>query len=77
MLSRNWSEVYAGQKIILEILSSVENIFLAGGTALQCYLLPQKRRESEDLDFFIDHELRSKGAATLSRKMIKKLRELF
>ncbi len=75
MLSRNWSKVYAGQKIILEILSSVENIFLAGGTALQCYLLPKKRRESEDLDFFIDHELSSKEAATLSREMIQKLRE--
>ena len=75
MLNRNWVEVYAGQKIILEILSGVENIFLAGGTALQCYLLPKKRRESEDLDFFIDHELSSKETATLSREMIKKLRE--
>ncbi len=75
MLNRNWSEVYVGQKIILDILSSVENIFLAGGTAIQCYLLPQRRRESEDLDFFIDHELSSKEAASLSRKMIKWLRE--
>ncbi len=75
MLDRNWSEVYTGQKIILEILSDVKDIFLAGGTALQCYLLPQKRRESEDLDFFIDHELSTKEAAVLSREMIKKLRE--
>jgi len=74
MLNRNWTEVYKGQKIILEILSCVDDIFLAGGTALQCYLLPQKRRESEDLDFFIDHELSPKEAATLSREMIKKLR---
>ena len=74
MLNRNWIEVYKGQKIILEILSCVDEIFLAGGTALQCYLLSQKRRESEDLDFFVDHELSSKEAATLSRKMIEKLR---
>lgn len=75
MLDRNWSEVYTGQKIILEILSDVKDIFLAGGTALQCYLLLQKRRESEDLDFFIDHELSTKEAATLSIEMIKKLRD--
>ncbi len=75
MLNRNWVEVYKGQQIILHILSSIDDIFLAGGTALQCYLLPQKRRESEDLDFFIDHELGSKEAATLSRDMIKQLRE--
>lgn len=75
MLNRNWLEVYLGQKTILKILSSVENIFLAGGTAIQCYLLSQKRRESEDLDFFIDHELSSKEVAALSREMIKKLRE--
>ena len=74
MLNRNWTEVYKGQKIILEILACVDDIFLAGGTALQCYLLPQKRRESEDLDFFIDHELSPKEAATLSREMIKILR---
>ena len=71
MLDRNWAEVYKGQKIILHILSSVDDIFLAGGTALQCYLLPQKRRESEDLNFFIDHKLGSKEVATLSREMIK------
>jgi len=74
MLNRNWVEVYKGQRIILEILSCVDDIFLAGGTALQCYLLPKKRRESEDLDFFVDHELSSKEAATLSREMIKRLR---
>ena len=75
MLNRNWVEVYQGQRVILEILSCIDNIFLAGGTALQCYLLPKKRRESEDLDFFIDHELSTKEAATLSREMIKRLRE--
>jgi len=75
MINRNWVEVYQGQKIILDILSSIEEVFLAGGTAIQCYLLPQKRRESEDLDFFIDHELSTKEVASLSREMIKKLRD--
>jgi len=73
MLSRDWAEVYAGQKIILHILQDIEELFLAGGTAIQCYLLPKKHRESEDLDFFIDHELSQKEAATLSRVMIYKL----
>ncbi len=70
-VSRNWKEVYAGQKIILGILSGMEDIFLAGGTALQCYTLPEKWRESEDLDFFLDHELTEKEYAKLSRQMIQ------
>ena len=73
MFSRNWEEVYTGQKIILGILSGMENIFLAGGTALQCYTLSQKWRESEDLDFFLDHELTQKESAKLSRQMMQTL----
>jgi len=75
MLNRNWAEVYEGQKTILAILSCIDDIFLAGGTALHCYLLAQRRRESEDLDFFIEHELSPKEVATLSRKMINTLRK--
>ncbi len=75
MLNRNWVEVYAGQKIILHSLMDIEDIFLAGGTAVQCYLLSKKRRESEDLDFFIDHELSPKESAGLARKMINQLQK--
>lgn len=75
MLSKNWDEVYSGQKSILRILSKTEDIFLAGGTALQCYILPNKWRESDDLDFFLDHELTEKESAKLSRQMVKRLEE--
>lgn len=70
---RNWDEVYKNQKIILATLKEIDEIFLAGGTAVQCYLLPKKYRESEDLDFFVESELRSKESAKLARTIIKAL----
>ncbi len=75
MYYRDWKEVYTGQKIILEILSGMEEIFLGGGTALQCYVLSKKWRESEDLDFFLDHELTKKESAKISRHMVKRLED--
>ena len=71
---RNWKEVYQNQKIVLKTLQGIDEIFLAGGTAVQCYLLPEKYRESEDLDFFISYEMQSKECAALSRKMVDALR---
>ena len=70
---RNWAEVYKNQKIILKILQPIDEIFLAGGTAVQCYLLPQKYRESEDLDLFVAYELSSKECAKLARIIIENL----
>lgn len=66
----NWDEVYANQKIILHTLKEIDEIFLAGGTAVQCYLLATKYRESEDLDFFVDHEMSAKESSKLARKVI-------
>ncbi len=70
---RNWEEVYTNQKMILQTLQSVDEIFLAGGTAVQCYLLSQKYRESEDLDFFVAYEMSSKESARLARTIISNL----
>jgi len=70
---RNWDEVYKNQKIILATLKEIDEIFLAGGTAVQCYLLDKKYRESEDLDFFVESELSSKESAKLARTIIKTL----
>jgi predicted nucleotidyltransferase component of viral defense system len=70
---RNWDEVYKNQKIILKTLREIDEIFLAGGTAVQCYLLPKKYRESEDLDFFVESEMSSKESAKLARTIIKTL----
>lgn len=69
-MRNNWNEVYANQKVVLKTLAVVDEIFLAGGTAVQCYLLKKKYRESEDLDFFIDHEMSSKESSKLARKII-------
>ena len=70
---RNWDEVYANQKVILQTLQSVDEMFLAGGTAVQCYLLSIKYRESEDLDFFVAYEMSSKESAKLARTIISTL----
>ena len=69
----NWDEVYKNQKVILATLKEIDEIFLAGGTAVQCYLLSQKYRESEDLDFFVESEMSSKESAKLARTIIKRL----
>lgn len=71
---RNWKEVYLNQKVVLKTLQNIDEIFLAGGTAVQCYLLPEKYRESEDLDFFISYEMDNKECSVLSRKIIAALK---
>ncbi|MDX9902359.1 MAG: nucleotidyl transferase AbiEii/AbiGii toxin family protein [Aliarcobacter sp.] len=49
----NWDNVFENQDKILKQLKPLENeIFLAGGTGLQRFVLPQTYRHSEDLDFF-------------------------
>jgi len=68
---RNWDEVYKNQKLVLQTLQEVDEIFLAGGTAVQCYLLAKKYRESEDLDFFVESEMSSKESTKLARTIIK------
>jgi predicted nucleotidyltransferase component of viral defense system len=72
-LRSNWDEVYKNQKVILATLREIDEIFLAGGTAIQCYLLSKKYRESEDLDFFVESEMSSKESAKLARTIIKTL----
>ena len=49
----NWNDVFDNQDKILKQLKPLEDkIFLAGGTGLQRFVLPQAYRHSEDLDFF-------------------------
>ena len=49
----NWGAVFENQDRILKQLKPLENeMFLAGGTGLQRFVLPQAYRHSEDLDFF-------------------------
>jgi len=72
-LRSSWDEVYKNQKVILNTIKDIDEIFLAGGTAVQCYLLPKRYRESEDLDLFVESEMSSKESAKLARTIIKTL----
>ncbi len=76
MNKRNsWGSVYQNQKKILNAFSDIEGIFLAGGTAVQCYSISQRYRESEDLDFFADHEMGVKESAKIKRLMVERLKK--
>lgn len=56
----NWNNVFENQDRILQQLKPLESdLFLAGGTGLQRFVLPQAYRYSEDLDFFFT-ELKTK-----------------
>lgn len=49
----DWQSVFINQDEILKRLKPLENdMFLAGGTGLQRFVLPMPYRHSEDLDFF-------------------------
>ena len=76
MIHRNdWEAVYANQKKLLKVLSGIDDIFLGGGTAIQCYTIPMKYRESEDLDFFVDHVMDKGEGARINRTMVDALRK--
>lgn len=74
MRRNDWGAVYDNQKKVLAALNPIEEIFLGGGTAIQYYVLKQRYRESEDLDFFVDHKMQKGERASISRKMINCLR---
>jgi len=50
---KDWVSVYAGQDEILKTLFDTKDIFLAGGTAVQRFVIKNRYRESDDLDFFL------------------------
>jgi len=54
-MRNNWDDVYQGQEIILDALKGIEVLIFGGGTAIHRAVLSNERRESEDIDFFIDH----------------------
>ena len=71
---KNWDEIYDNQDKILNILRNTQDIFLAGGTAIQRFLINKPYRESDDLDFFIsiyDDNL----ANTAFTKIVQSLRD--
>jgi len=77
MLNRNdWDAVYFNQQKLLKAVSNIDEIFLGGGTAIQCYILPQKYRESEDLDFFTPNILGTKESARINQLLVSNIQNI-
>ena len=69
----NWDSVFENQDRILKQLKPLESdLFLAGGTGLQRFVLPQAYRHSEDLDFFFA-ELKTKEEIDIIKNKIIEL----
>jgi len=54
-MRNDWEAVYRGQELILNVCKEIEPLIFAGGTAIHRCVLSKERRESEDIDLFIDH----------------------
>lgn len=73
-MRNDWSAVYLAQNTILDALKEIEPLIFGGGTAIHRVVLNAERRESEDLDFFIDHHggvSESSALAVSIRKVLK------
>ena len=72
MHREDWLTVYINQDRILHGLKSLENeIFLAGGTGLQRFILPRAYRHSEDLDFFFPAYVEKSRALATGEKIVE------
>jgi len=70
MYRENWEAVYLNQNRLLKAFKRLEDrIFLAGGTGLQRFLLPNPYRHSEDLDFFFPALQNRKSIQQVADKM--------
>ena len=68
----NWDDVFENQDKILKQLKPLENeMFLAGGTGLQRFVLPQAYRHSEDLDFFFTNLKNKEEIDIITNKTLK------
>jgi predicted nucleotidyltransferase component of viral defense system len=66
----DWDAVYLNQDRILQALKSLEDeLFLAGGTGLQRFILPRPYRHSEDLDFFFPKAQEKNTVIQMGEKM--------
>jgi predicted nucleotidyltransferase component of viral defense system len=72
-MRNDWSAVYQAQNTILDTLKKIEPLIFGGGTALHRVVLSRERRESEDLDFFIDHH----GGVSESSALAALIRNVF
>lgn len=73
----DWSSVFTNQDRILEQLKPLENeMFLAGGTGLQRFVLPMPYRHSEDLDFFFSTLKTNKELENIKNKIVELITNL-
>jgi hypothetical protein len=68
----DWSSVFKNQDRILKQLKPLESeMFLAGGTGLQRFVLPMPYRNSEDLDFFFVNLKTNKELENIKNKIVE------
>ncbi|MGM0623337.1 MAG: nucleotidyl transferase AbiEii/AbiGii toxin family protein [Campylobacterota bacterium] len=73
----DWSSVFKNQDKILKQLKPLDaEIFLAGGTGLQRFVLSRPYRHSEDLDFFFAHIKTKKEVDTVKQKIVDLLSQI-
>ena len=73
----NWNGVFENQDRILKQLKPLENeMFLAGGTGLQRFVLPQAYRHSEDLDFFFKNLKTKEEIDSIKNKILELMSEI-
>ena len=73
----NWDDVFENQDKILKQLKPLENeMFLAGGTGLQRFVLPQAYRHSEDLDFFFTNLKNKEEIDIITNKILKLMSQI-
>ena len=73
----NWEHVFENQDKILKQLKPLENeLFLAGGTGLQRFVLPQAYRHSEDLDFFFKNLKTKEEIDSIKNKILELMSEI-
>jgi predicted nucleotidyltransferase component of viral defense system len=73
----NWDSVFKNQDKILKQLKSLENdIFLAGGTGLQRFVLPKAYRHSEDLDFFFTNLKTKEEIDSIKNKILELMSQI-
>lgn len=73
----NWNGVFENQDRILKQLKPLENeMFLAGGTGLQRFVLPQAYRHSEDLYFFFTNLKNKEEIDNIKNKILELMSEI-
>lgn len=70
-MRNDWSAVYLGQELILNVCRDIEPLIFGGGTAIHRCVLSKERRESEDIDFFVDHICGSSESTRYAMEMRK------